>query len=82
MPRNVSNSPRAHGATAKNVSTVTFRYPSGAPTVLLVHGRATEVRARIQRHMDTGKARIKFHDLNSDQERTIILTNVDTWSVA
>lgn len=81
MPRNVSDSPRAHGATQKNTSTVTFRHPSGAPTVVTVHGRPSEVRAMIQRHMDRGSTKIKLHDLKTDLDRTIILVNVDTWSV-
>ena len=80
MARRPSESPRAHGR-AQNTSTITFRFPSGPPAVLLVHGRPALVKQRILAFMRARKHKITFHDLKSDRERTIILTNVDSWSV-
>ena len=79
MPRR-SESPRAHGR-ARNTSTVTFRYPSGRPLVLHVHGRPSEVRAQIQAAMSAHKQRLMLHDIDTGVDHQVLLANVDTWTV-
>ena len=75
-----SESPRAYGR-SQNTSTVTFRFPSGPALVLHVHGRPSEVRNQIRSAMETKKQKLLLHDIDSGQDRTVILTNVDTWTV-
>jgi hypothetical protein len=75
-----SESPRAHGR-SQNTSKVTFRFPSGAPLVLTVHGRPSEVRAKIQGYMNAGRNRVTFYDLTTGRDRGVNLADVDVWSV-
>lgn len=77
----MATGPRAHGATPKNTSTITFRYPSGPPRVLLVHGRRSEVDNAIRTAVEQRKRKISFWDLHSARNVVVDLDKVDTWSV-
>lgn len=66
---------------AVNVSIVTFRYPSGAPQVLKVHGRRSEVEANIRRNVEQRKRKMTFWDLTTGKNVVVDLDEFDTWSV-
>lgn len=71
---------RRHHST-KNTSTVTFRYPSGAPVTVHVHGRRSEVAHEIRTSMEKRKRKMTFWDLKTAKNVVVNLDDVDTWSV-
>lgn len=77
----MAKGPRAHGKTPPNTSTVTFRYPLGPPLIMQVHGRRTEVDARIRLNVEQHKRKLTFWDLNTAKNVVVDLDEVETWSV-
>lgn len=80
MPRNVSDSPRAHGRSQGNTCLVTFRFAEWHIT-MLVHGRRTEVDHRIRTAVQKNRKAIDFWDLKTNKNVVIDLEEAETWTV-
>lgn len=83
MPRNVSDSPRAHGSTAPSTCKVKgVDARTGKRVHITVQGRASDVRARIEARARAGAQRLDFQDVTTGRTVWISLAAGDLVAVS